>query len=72
MNNTKPWWRSKTVWASIIAMLAGIASLADIHLDATLQDELASLVTAAAEVASGAIAMLGRIQAQSTLTWRRA
>ena len=71
MNNTKPWWQSKTVWASIGAMLAGMASLAGIHLDAALQDELATLVTAAAEVAAGAIATLGRLQAQTALTWRR-
>ena len=70
MNNTKPWWQSKTVWASIIAVLAGMASLAGINLDATLQDELANLITAAAEVASGAVALLGRLQAQTALTWR--
>jgi hypothetical protein len=71
MNNTKPWWQSKTVWASIMAMLAGMASLAGVSLDATLQDELANLITAAAEVASGAVAIFGRVQAQAQLTWRR-
>lgn len=72
MTNTKPWWQSKTVWASVIAMLAGIASLAGVHLDAPLQDELATLVSSAAELAAGAMGLIGRIQAQSRLTWRRA
>ena len=71
MKNTKPWWQSKTVWASIVTLLAGIASLAGVSLDATLQDELAILITAMAEIVSGAIALFGRMQAQTRLTWRR-
>lgn len=71
MLNTKPWWQSKTVWAAIIAMLAGAASLTGLDLDATLQDELASLITSAMEIGAGALALVGRIQAQSQLTWRK-
>lgn len=71
MLNTKPWWQSKTVWAAIIAMLAGAASLTGLDLDATLQDELASLITSAMEIGAGALALVGRIQAQSQLTWRQ-
>lgn len=71
MTNTKAWWQSKTVWASLIAMLAGAGSLAGLHLDATLQDELATLITAAAEVAAGATGLVGRLQADTRITWRR-
>lgn len=71
MLNTKPWWQSKTVWAAIIAMLAGALSLTGLDLDATLQDELASLITSAMEIGAGALALVGRIQAQSQLTWRQ-
>lgn len=71
MLNTKPWWQSKTVWAAIIAMLAGALSLTGLDLDATLQDELASLITSAMEIGAGALALVGRIQAQSQLTWRK-
>ena len=71
MLDTKPWWQSKTVWAAIIAMLAGAASLTGLDLDATLQDELASLITSAMEIGAGALALVGRIQAQSQLTWRK-
>ena len=71
MNNTKAWWQSKTVWASIIAMLAGVASLAGVDFDARLQDELANLIVAAAEVAAGATALYGRIHASSSLIWSK-
>lgn len=71
MLNTKPWWQSKTVWAAIIAMLAGALSLTGLDLDAKLQDELASLITSAMEIGAGALALVGRIQAQSQLTWRQ-
>ena len=69
MNGTKPWWQSKTVWGSIIALLAGFATLAGLKLDATLQDQLAELITGAANIAGGFIAWYGRVKAQSTLSW---
>ncbi len=71
MNNTKVWWQSKTVWASIMAVLAGIATLAGVNLDATLQDELVNLITGTANLAAGIIAWYGRAKAQTTLTWRQ-
>ena len=71
MNNTKPWWQSKTVWASIIAILAGAASLAGVRLDATLQDELATLLTSVAELAAGTTSLIGRISADRRITWGR-
>ena len=71
MNNTKVWWQSKTVWASIVAVLAGVATLAGVNLDATLQDELVELITGTANLAAGATAWYGRAKAQTTLTWRQ-
>lgn len=69
MNGTKPWWQSKTVWGSIIALLAGLATFAGLKLDATLQDQLAELITGAANIAGGLIAWYGRAKAQSALGW---
>jgi len=67
MNGTKVWWQSKTVWGSIVGMLAGVATLAGVHLDATLQDQLAALLTGAGEVAGGALAFYGRVTAKAVL-----
>jgi hypothetical protein len=69
MNGTKPWWQSKAVWGSIVALLSGVTTLAGLKLDATLQDQLAQLLTGAGEVAGGALAWYGRAKAQGALTW---
>jgi hypothetical protein len=70
MNGTKPWWQSKTVWGSIIALLAGFATFAGLKLDATLQDQLAELITGAANIVGGLIAWYGRAKAESAIAWR--
>lgn len=72
MNDTKPWWRSRTAWAAAVTFLAGLLGLAGIDLDASLQDELVTLLTATAELAAGVIAFIGRFQATTRLTWRTA
>jgi hypothetical protein len=69
MNGTKVWWQSKTVWGSIIALLAGAATLAGVKLDATLQDQLAQLLTGAGEIVGGALAWYGRARAEGALGW---
>lgn len=68
MNGTKVWWQSKAVWGSVIALFAGVATLAGVKLDATLQDQLASLLTGAGEVFGGALALYGRVTAKAVLT----
>jgi hypothetical protein len=67
MSDTKLWWQSKTLWGSIIAMLAGIATLAGVKLDATLQDQLAELIVGGANVIGGALAWYGRMKAESAI-----
>lgn len=69
MNGTKVWWQSKTVWGSIVALLAGVATLAGVNLDATLQDQLAELIVGVANIAGGAIAWYGRVKAEGALSW---
>jgi hypothetical protein len=71
MTNTKPWWRSKTAWAAAVTVLAGLLNLTGINLDAAVQDELSSLITACAEIAAGIIAFIGRLQADTRIGWRR-
>lgn len=72
MNTSKPWWQSRTVWAAAVSVLAGLLGLAGLNLDATLQDELVTLLTGAAEIGAGIMAFIGRFQASTTLTWRSA
>ena len=63
MNDTISWWKSKTIWGSIIAILAGLVTMAGINIDAPLQNELADLVTALAEIIGGSLAWYGRVKA---------
>jgi hypothetical protein len=69
MNGTKVWWQSKTVWGSIVALLAGVATLAGVKLDATLQDQLAELIVGIANIVGGAVAWYGRAKADGALSW---
>jgi hypothetical protein len=71
MNDTKVWWQSKTVWGAIIALLAGVATLAGLDLDASLQDQLAELLTGAGNLVGGALAWYGRVKATRTLALSR-
>ena len=69
MNGTKVWWQTKSVWGSVVALAAGLATLAGVNLDATLQDQLAELITGAATIAGGLLAWVGRARTQGALTW---
>ncbi len=71
MNGTKVWWQSKTVWGSIIALVAGAATLAGVKLDATLQDQLAQLLSGAGEIVGGALAWYGRAKATGAIGWSK-
>lgn len=63
----KLWYTSKTLWGSLIAMFAGVATLAGVQLDATLQDQLAELIVGAANLAGGALAWYGRLRANTSI-----
>lgn len=63
----KAWYQSKTVWGSIIALLAGVGTLAGLKLDASLQDQLAQLLTGAGELVGGALAFYGRMKADKAI-----
>ena len=65
---TKPWWQSKTVWGSAIALLAGIGTLIGLNLDAALQDQLADLLVGLGSFIGGALAWYGRVKATTSLT----
>jgi hypothetical protein len=67
MMEVKPWYQSRTVWASVVAMLAAFCSLvgepADAFADPALVDAALSVVTAV----SGFVALIGRLVARSRI-----
>ena len=67
MTDVKPWYRSRTVWASVVAMLAAFCNLAGepagAFADPALVDAILQLVTALA----GFVALMGRVVARSRI-----
>ena len=71
MNGTKVWWQSKAIWGSIIALLAGVATLAGVKLDVAMQDQLAQLLSGAGEIVGGTLAFYGRLTASGAISWSK-
>ena len=67
MTETKPWYQSRTIWASLVtvgAALAGVVGLPVDGLDnSTLTDTLLQLVTAIA----GLVSIFGRLSARNRI-----
>ena len=64
MNDVKAWYRSRTVWGALIAILASLANGAGIDVTTGDEAELADLVVAAVGVIGGLVALVGRISAR--------
>ena len=67
MNETKEWWKSKTVWGALVSMGASLAALRGFELDGLSQDQLAGALAALASAVGAAVAILGRFQARSEI-----
>lgn len=67
MMQVKPWYTSRTIWASVVAVLASIAGLVGIDVAA---DEAAMMTDAlmnAVAAVGAVIAVVGRIVARSRI-----
>jgi hypothetical protein len=67
MTTAKPWYLSRTIWASIVTVLSGGAGLVGVPTgiidDGALTDTILQLVTAI----SGLIAIFGRLAARDAI-----
>jgi hypothetical protein len=67
MTDTKAWWASKTVWATLI-MLVGV-SLRSIGIDiGPFEGEITDTALTVVTVLAGALGLWGRITATSLIT----
>ena len=64
----KPWYLSKTVLASIITVVIGIAGAFGIDGLDVEKDQLAEIALSAATAIAGAIAIYGRVKAKQKIT----
>lgn len=67
MIDSKPWYFSKTIWASLIAVAAAGASAFGFGLDAETQAELADVVMQLIAVGASLLAIFGRLAADSKI-----
>ena len=67
MNLLKPWYLSRTIWASAVAVAATLASAVGLPLDATDVAALPDAVLQAVAAVAGVIAIIGRISARDRI-----
>ncbi|HMM62578.1 MAG: hypothetical protein WA975_00750 [Mesorhizobium sp.] len=67
MIGTKPWYLSRTIWASIIAVLTGLAGLGGLPVDGLDNAALVETLLQAISAISGLIAVFGRLSAKQRI-----
>ncbi len=67
MKNAKPWYASKTIWGSLIAMFAGIGSAFGLDIDASTQAGLVDGTLKVVAAAGSLLAIYGRFSANSSI-----
>jgi len=67
MIDTKYWYQSKTVWGSLIAILASVLQAGGFELDEGSQGNLAEGIVTLAGAIGGLLALYGRLSADKRL-----
>lgn len=67
MDIVKPWYLSRTVWASLVTILAAAGSLLGLPLSEADGNALVDLLLQAITVLSGLVALFGRVRATSRI-----
>ena len=67
MNNTKPWYTSRTIWGSIIALLSGVLSTFGFDIDDGTQAAFIDVALQLVAVGGSLMAVAGRVSATSMI-----
>lgn len=67
MDETKPWYMSKTVWGGLIAVAAGAAGAFGYTIAPDDQAQIVDAVVAVATVVGGLLAVFGRVKASKAV-----
>ena len=68
MSNEKPWYLSKTVWASIVTIVLSCSSFFHISTDGIDQGSLTDTMIEFVTALSGIVALFGRVSATTLIT----
>lgn len=64
---TKPWYLSKTIWASIVTVLTGVGGVFGLPVETIDDAALTDTILQAIAAASGLVAILGRLSARDRI-----
>jgi hypothetical protein len=67
MIDIKPWYLSRTIWASIVTVLLAAASAGGVPVDRIEQSELVDLLLQMAAIGAGLVTLYGRLVARSRI-----
>lgn len=67
MTTVKPWYLSRTIWASIVTIVTGAAGLTGLPLDGLDGSALTDTLLQAISAISGLIAIFGRLSAKERI-----
>ena len=66
--DAKPWWQSKVIIGTAVAMLAGVVKVAmGTEIDASLQGQIVDAVLLLGQLGGGMLAIIGRFTAKTAL-----
>jgi hypothetical protein len=68
MNDSKPWWQSRTLLGAFITLASAAASASGMPVDSALQGDVMNTVTAAGSVIGAALSIWGRLKADTRLS----
>ncbi|MEM0899604.1 MAG: hypothetical protein AAGI92_06590 [Pseudomonadota bacterium] len=67
MTDSKPWYLSRTIWASLVSIAASLAAFFGIETDETTRAAITDTLMQMLAAVAGIAAIFGRISARSTI-----
>lgn len=67
MNDAKPWYTSKTIWGSLIAVGAALGSGLGYTIDGAMQQQMTDALVQLTAVAGSLVAVFGRLTATTRI-----
>lgn len=67
MTSAKPWYLSRTIWASLITIITAVAGLTGMPVDGIDNTALTESLLQAITAVSGLVAILGRVGARDRI-----
>ena len=67
MDEIKPWYLSRTVWASVVAILAGACGVVGVPSEVVADPELVDAILRVVAAVAAIVSLFGRLKAKSRL-----